>query len=115
MSDDKPPRLDDLEHRLRSAGARDDQDDRATKTTNQTTTGVGAALRISIDLVVAIAVGTGIGWVLDGWLNTRPWLMLVFFVLGAAAGFRNVFRTAQKLDAAARQPPAPGPKQESEE
>lgn len=105
MSDDEPPRLDDLEQRLQSAGARPEQDDRETKTANQATSGVGAALRISIDLVVAIAVGTGIGWFLDGWLNTRPWLMLVFFVFGAAAGFRNVFRTAQKLDAASRQSP----------
>ena len=34
------------------------------------------------------------GFVLDRWLGTSPWLTLVFFMLGAAAGMRNVIRVA---------------------
>jgi ATP synthase protein I len=55
-------------------------------------TGFGLAMRIGTELVAAIAVGVGIGYVLDMWLGTRPWLMVVFFFLGSAAGMLNVFR-----------------------
>ena len=54
--------------------------------------GLSLALRIGIELVAALIVGTGIGLLLDRWLGTAPWLMVVFFVLGAAAGFLNVLR-----------------------
>lgn len=101
MATEPPPRLDNLERRLRAAGAREPEQPTAAPQTN---TGVGAALRVTVDLVAGIAVGTFIGWLLDGWLDTRPWFMILFFVLGAAAGFRNVIRTAQKLDEAARRP-----------
>jgi len=99
MATEPPPRLDDLERRLRAAGARETEEPEANA---QTTSGIGAALRVTVDLVSGIGVGTFIGWVLDGWLDTRPWFMILFFVLGAAAGFRNVIRTAQKLEEEAR-------------
>ena len=37
-------------------------------------------------------VAVAIGWFLDGWLGTRPWLLMLFFVLGGAAGVANVWR-----------------------
>ena len=55
-------------------------------------TGFGLAMRIGTELVAAIAVGVGVGYVLDMWLGTRPWLMVVFFFLGSAAGMLNVYR-----------------------
>ncbi len=55
---------------------------------------LGLAFRVSVELVSALAVGLGIGWLLDEWLDTRPWLMLVFIVLGGAAGIMNVYRMA---------------------
>ena len=103
MATEPPPRLDDLERRLRSAGARETEESVGQQSSDQATSGIGAALRVTVDLVAGIAVGTFIGWLLDGWLDTRPWFMIAFFVLGAAAGFRNVIRTAQRLDEAARQ------------
>ena len=54
---------------------------------------MGLAFRIGIELVAALAVGVGIGWLLDVWLDTKPWLMVVFFFLGAGAGILNVYRT----------------------
>ena len=54
--------------------------------------GFALAWRIGIELVVAIAVGTGLGWAVDRWLGTRPWGMIVLFFLGAAAGMLNVWR-----------------------
>lgn len=47
---------------------------------------------IGIEMLVAVLLGTFGGYLLDRWLHTRPWLMIVGFVLGAAAGFRNIFR-----------------------
>ncbi len=60
-------------------------------------------MRIAVELAAALAVGAGIGVLLDSWLGTRPWLLIVFFVLGTAAGFLNLYRTAQELDRQARQ------------
>ncbi len=48
-------------------------------------------------MVAGLVVGTGIGWLLDQWLGTRPWLMVVFFFIGAAAGMLNVYRTVAGL------------------
>lgn len=60
---------------------------------------LGMAMRIGIDLVSGIVVGVLIGLGLDRWLGTGPWLMLVFFVLGSAAGVSNVMRSARKMEA----------------
>lgn len=53
---------------------------------------LGLAFRISLELVVAVIVGAGIGWALDRWLGTRPWGMIILFFLGVAAGLVNVYR-----------------------
>jgi ATP synthase protein I len=59
--------------------------------------GAGAMLRIGIEMVSAVAVGVGIGWLLDLWLGTKPWLMVVFFFMGAAAGILGVYRATGRL------------------
>jgi ATP synthase protein I len=53
---------------------------------------LGLGMRFGIEMVVALAVGFGIGWTIDRFLGTRPWGMVVFLVLGAAAGIVNVWR-----------------------
>ena len=55
---------------------------------------LGLAFRVSVEIVSAVAIGVLIGWLLDGWLETTPWLMVVFIVLGFAAGILNVYRLA---------------------
>ena len=57
-------------------------------------------LRIAVDLVAGIAVGVGIGWYLDSQLETKPWFLLLFTILGFCAGLLNVVRTANQLEAA---------------
>lgn len=61
--------------------------------------GVGVGWKISIEIVTAIVVCSSLGWALDTWLETTPWLMLVFLVLGLVAGINNAVRTAMKMDA----------------
>ena len=92
MSEEPPPRSrQDLDRRLRDAKARrggrkaDGQGDPRDG-------GLAFAVRIGVDLVAALAVGVGIGVLLDRWLGTSPWFLLLFFVLGAAAGMLNVYR-----------------------
>ena len=52
---------------------------------------VGKASVIGLHMVSGAAVGCGIGWLLDRLFGTDPWLLLLFFVFGVAAGFRNVW------------------------
>jgi len=68
----------------------------------------GFAFRISIELVVGIAVGLGIGWAIDGWLGTRPLFMIVFMILGLTAGILNVVRITKRMDAAEARKADPG-------
>ncbi|MGK7345183.1 MAG: AtpZ/AtpI family protein [Candidatus Nitrospinota bacterium M3_3B_026] len=54
---------------------------------------------VGVQLVVSILIGAGLGLALDRWLGTKPWLMLLFIVLGVAAGFLNIYREAvRELD-----------------
>ncbi|MCY3829278.1 MAG: AtpZ/AtpI family protein [Rhodospirillaceae bacterium] len=100
---DRPPSLDRLDARLRAAqkrrdanragrGGRRDAEDRTDRGK-----GIGLALRIGTELVAGVAVGVAIGLGLDWWLGTKPWLMIVFFFLGAGAGIVNVYRTMSGL------------------
>lgn len=54
--------------------------------------GMSMAFRVVTELVVGICVGGGIGWLLDRWLHTKPFLLIVFGLLGTAAGFWNIIR-----------------------
>ena len=58
---------------------------------------MGNAFKLGTELVAAVAVGTIIGFILDSWFGTKPWLIIIFFFLGAAAGMLNVIRTAKKM------------------
>ncbi len=56
--------------------------------------GLGFGLRLAVDLLAGLAIGVGLGLVLDYWLNTSPLMLVVFFFLGSAAGMLNVYRVA---------------------
>ena len=100
---DRPPSLDRLDARLRAAQKRRDENraGRGGRRDAQDRTdrgkGIGLALRIGTELVAGVAVGVAIGLGLDWWLGTKPWLMIVFFFLGAGAGTVNVYRTMSGL------------------
>ena len=58
---------------------------------------MGSAFKLGTELVAAVAVGTIIGFILDSWFDTKPWLIIIFFFLGTAAGILNVIRTANRM------------------
>jgi|TARA_Y100000813_G_scaffold181647_1_gene150830 ATP synthase protein I len=58
---------------------------------------MGNAFKLGTELVAAVAVGTIIGFILDSWFDTKPWLIITFFFLGAAAGILNVIRAAKRM------------------
>lgn len=55
---------------------------------------------IGLHLVSGVAVGAVIGYFLDAWLKTDPWLFILFIIVGIAAGFRNVYLDTKRLVAA---------------
>ena len=59
---------------------------------------MGNALKISTELVASVIVGSTIGFILDGWFDTKPLLTIIFFFIGVAAGILNVFRSAKKIN-----------------
>ena len=99
MADDKDqPPQDDFDARLAKArharlgpkAAKEDE-------TDSSKAGVSQAFRIGIDLLSALMVGTFIGWFLDDWLDTKPWFLIIFILLGGAAGMLNLYRTAMTM------------------
>ena len=58
---------------------------------------MGSAVKLGTELVAAVAVGTIIGFILDTLFDTKPWLIIIFFFLGTAAGILNVIRTANRM------------------
>lgn len=98
-----PPKPDDLKR----LGERIDEAEqrRAQRTPLPPPTSLSVAFRFATELVSALAVGAGLGWgvdwAFDHWshLQTRPWGMVVMFVLGAVAGIRNVIVAAKELNA----------------
>ena len=97
MSDRKPPSsFDDFDARLEKArpakkagtGGADEPPPRLE---------FGSGLQAGIEVVAGVGVGTLIGWALDRWLGTTPLFLIVFFMLGAAAGVLNAYRHLRRM------------------
>ena len=59
--------------------------------------GMAYGMRMASEMVGAVLVGAAIGYGLDYMLGSKPWLLLLFFVLGFAAGVLNVMRGYTRL------------------
>jgi len=55
-----------------------------------------SAASLGLEMGIAVAIGAGIGYLLDHRFGTRPWLMLVFLLFGIAAGFKGMFAAARR-------------------
>ena len=64
---------------------------------NENSSFIGSAFKLGTELVSAVLVGTIIGFILDTWFDTKPWLIILFFFFGSAAGILNVIKAAKKM------------------
>ena len=95
--DDLPPSMGELDARIRRA--RDTRKGRTSK--GSAPVGLGWATRLTTEMFAALVVGGGLGWLVDEWLGTQPWLMLVFLLVGCAAGILNAYRVARRFETGA--------------
>ncbi|MEW5704523.1 MAG: AtpZ/AtpI family protein [Pseudomonadota bacterium] len=96
MTKDEPPSaLDDLGNRIRKAkDARLGEEPGAPNPSP-----AGQTLRLAVEMASVLFVGAAMGWALDRWLGTGPWLLLIFLLLGSAGGLLNAYRTGRRLNA----------------
>jgi ATP synthase protein I len=90
-------RIADLGGRLGKVRARRDAEAQAGRDAEMRGRGMAYGMRMAAELVAAVIVGSVIGWGLDWVLGSRPWLFLLFFVLGFAAGVLNVVRAYERM------------------
>tara|TARA_A100001035_G_scaffold181409_1_gene144256 strand:+ start:573 stop:842 length:270 start_codon:yes stop_codon:yes gene_type:complete len=83
---------DDLKVRLKIAKKKINPEKDPTSRSN-----LGQAFKMSTELVSAVLVGTIIGFILDNWFDTKPWLIIIFFFVGVVAGITNVVKSAKKI------------------
>ncbi|WP_083649344.1 AtpZ/AtpI family protein [Salaquimonas pukyongi] len=89
-------RLESLEDRLDERRPRENKADKGSGP-GDTKSGFAIALRLSSEFISAILVGAGIGYLLDTFVGTTPWGMIVFLLIGFAAGVVNVLRSSGEL------------------
>ena len=54
--------------------------------------------KISTELVSALVVGVGIGLIVDKYLGTKPFGLIIFFIFGAFAGILNIYRVMRRIE-----------------
>lgn len=101
---DKPPadeaalsaRLDRLNHRLSKVrkDRKNQTDQSGSGAASANASAMARGFRLSSELIAGVIVGAVIGWGIDRLLSTSPWGLIVFFLLGFAAGVINVMRAA---------------------
>jgi ATP synthase protein I len=57
---------------------------------------------IGLEMGLSVAVGLAIGYLLDRYLDTKPWLTIIFLILGVIAGFRSLFSLAREIGKSGR-------------
>jgi ATP synthase protein I len=97
----------DLASRIASAQReRNVEANRASNMSPSDMSGMARGMRIGTEFIAAILVGAGLGYLVDLGLGTKPWGLLIFLLVGFAAGILNVIRVVAQMNKAA--PPPPG-------
>ncbi|MCX5497482.1 AtpZ/AtpI family protein [Kaistia dalseonensis] len=93
-----------LSERLRALGSRLDkaqadakQQAQAGEPSSAGMQGMGLAVRVASEFASGVLVGAGLGWLVDKWLGTSPWGLIVLLLLGFVAGVLNVLRAVGKV------------------
>ena len=74
------------------------QYDKEKKSAPKRNSGASFGFKISTEIVAALIVGVGIGLLVDNYFNTKPFGLIIFFILGAFAGFLNVYRVMRRIE-----------------
>jgi ATP synthase protein I len=90
-------RISELGDRLGKVRSRRASERNAGAEADQRSRGMVYGMRMATDLIAAVIVGGAIGWGLDWVLGSRPWLFLLLFLLGFAAGVRNLLRMYERM------------------
>ena len=69
-------------------------EEKSARKSQSSSSGYAQAMKLSSEFIAGVLVGAGIGWVADEWLGTSPLGLIVFLLLGFAAGVLNVLRSA---------------------
>ncbi len=104
-------RLRDLDARI--AKARKEHEPEPPKTTDSHVM-AQQGWRMVTELVAGLLIGLGIGWGLDAAFGTRPLFLVLFVLLGLAAGIRVMLRTASELQPRQQDPGKPGKERDSD-
>ena len=80
----------DLSRRIEKAIAKKGQKNVNVNNSNQTL--INTFSRVATELLAGLLIGAGVGWTLDRWLNSSPWFLIIFFLIGGAAGILNLWR-----------------------
>lgn len=62
----------------------------------------GRISAIGLEMGLSVAIGLAIGYLLDRYFNTKPWLTIIFLILGVIAGFRSLFSLAREIGKSGR-------------
>jgi ATP synthase protein I len=92
--EDRSAKLDELDRRIRAA--RDAQAPKRGKQGDKFAA-ANVAWRMTLELVFAAMIGAAMGWGLDALFGTLPLFLIVFILLGFAAGIRTVMRSAEEI------------------
>ena len=74
------------------------QSSKADQSNKYKKTGAGFGFKISTEIIAALIVGVCIGLLVDNYFNTKPFGLIIFFILGALAGFLNVYRVMRRIE-----------------
>lgn len=101
MAEQDPNETTDFEARLKAAREKsEDGSGPVPGRLQYESSSAGLGFRMGIELMVGVVVGLGLGWLIDGWLDTKPLFMIVLMILGMGAGILNVVRASKELDKA---------------
>lgn len=98
MSESEPPDpLQRLGNEIDRARSRADEGGGGRLRADTSGGALGFGLRVGIELIAALIVGIGLGWLADHYIGIRPWGLIAGFFLGSAAGIMNAFRAVQGI------------------
>ena len=97
MTEGDPRDLDQFDAKLKAARDRIEGRGEGSKKGSYNDSLAGVGYRMSIELVVGICAGLGLGWLIDWQMGTKPWFMIGFMFVGLAAGIFNVVRLSKDI------------------